>query len=223
MSQNSPRAMTTMQGVDILSKIVQHVDAVGVRAIECLFLADTDGSGAIDREEFNGAVQHMIGKRLPQEETDLAFAVLCLDGDDENINIEQFISFQQRERRTRERQFGTVEQTPADLVARSLLALDGDERDTVIEEMAKKEWLAAIEKQEHGAETFYAEGDGDSDALTKAEQAQKRSAKTLVVSSPPFSVISPWRGSLWWAFAAAGRLSKRRQRPKPTRRTCRRS
>eukprot|EP01050_Picozoa_sp_SAG11_P001234 SAG11_NODE_52_length_19809_cov_14.064231_19_plen_56_part_00 len=40
----SPRARS-VAGDIILTQIMQEVEVRGVRAIECLFMADTDGSG----------------------------------------------------------------------------------------------------------------------------------------------------------------------------------
>ena len=171
-TMNSPRA-ALMVGEEMLIKIVRHVDNTpGVRAIECLFLADTDGSGSIDSEEFNGAVQHM-GLHMRMENSDLAFGVLCLDGKEE-INIEQFISFQQRERRARDK-LCAVPESPESLVARSLLALDDDQRMTVIEEMGRKQWDSAITKVET-ADHFNSDDDETSAAYHEKKAAHERAA-----------------------------------------------
>ena len=172
----SPRAVQ-MQGTEALTKIVKHVEAhPNVHAIECLFLSDTDGSGALDSEEFAGAVQHM-GLDMPVEQTDLAFAVLCLEGKDE-INIEQFISFQQQYRRAREQE--AYSSSAESLVARSLLSLPTNERLTVIEEMGQKAWDQALTKMEN---TAYDSTDADDDAELTLQWS-------LVTDGPPLAQIT---------------------------------
>eukprot|EP01051_Picozoa_sp_SAG22_P025252 SAG22_NODE_7392_length_744_cov_0.956589_1_plen_198_part_10 len=166
----SPRAVQ-MQGTEALTTIVRHVEAhPNVHAIECLFLSDTDGSGALDSEEFAGAVQHM-GLDMPVEQTDIAFAAMCLEGKDE-INIEQFISFQQQFRRARERE--AYSSNAESLVARSLFSLPTNERLTVIEEMGQKAWDQARTKMENAE---YGGADGaDGDEADEVEVARRRAA-----------------------------------------------
>ena len=84
----------------ILRGIFEQIEERNIRAVEVFFTVDTDGSGEVDRMEFEEALQ-LMRIELSIEEMDLAFEELDLDKGG-TIDIDEFMGRMRLEKKWRE-------------------------------------------------------------------------------------------------------------------------
>lgn len=108
-------------GAEILSEIFEWIEFMGgeIKPVEVFFMVDSDGSGAMDEEEFTEALARMGMGSLNQEQVRAAFLSLDEDGGG-SIEIEEFMSRLRREKKWRLRH-AALKLSPK---SRELLAAD---------------------------------------------------------------------------------------------------
>lgn len=129
-------------GGEIVAKIFEQSESGYFRVVEIFFLVDTDGSGELDRNEFEVAID-MMRMKLTAAEIDLAFGELDEDGGG-TIEIEEFMARMRREKKWKkedeehERELDAREQE-----ARLIEGLTGDAKQIAIENAGNSAWNMA--------------------------------------------------------------------------------
>lgn len=129
------------RAAQILRGIFEQIEERNIRAVEVFFTVDTDGSGEVDRMEFEEALQ-LMRIELSIEEMDLAFEELDLDKGG-TIDIDEFMGRMRLEKKWREaREQKKRGVDPDD--DRRIGMLTGDEKLKAIESSGKKQWENAV-------------------------------------------------------------------------------
>ena len=129
-------------GGEIVTKIFENSESGTFRVVEIFFLVDTDGSGELDRNEFEVAID-MMKIQLTPAEIDLAFGELDEDGGG-TIEIEEFMARMRREKKWKkddeehERELDAREQE-----ARLIDGLTGEAKQIAIENAGNSAWNLA--------------------------------------------------------------------------------
>ena len=125
----------------ILRELFENIEKLNIRVVEVFFQVDTDGSGEMDKMEFEEALQ-MMGLTLPIDDMVLAFDELDQDKGG-TIDIEEFMGrmrLEQKWRRAREHKKRGID--PDD--DRRIGMLTGDEKMKAIIEAGGKKWDLAV-------------------------------------------------------------------------------
>ncbi len=129
-------------GGEIVTKIFDICENGAFRIVEVFFLVDTDGSGEMDKNEFEVALD-MMKIRLTPAEIDLAFDELDEDGGG-TIEIEEFMTRMRREKKWRqEDEKHEREVTARQQQARMIEGLTGEAKQLAIENAGKSAWEMA--------------------------------------------------------------------------------
>ena len=177
----------------LLSDLFRRIDAGNFRVVEVFFTVDTDGSGEMDRMEFEDALDYM-NINLPTEDIDLAFQELDEDRGG-TIEIEEFMSRFHREQKWRREDLAEAAQLAEEeeekkevpkkqeKMARLIESLSGDEQKVMIAKAGQSEWqLAALSASlaEWAKKNPDSEQEEDADYLAyQMEEAEARIAEAI--------------------------------------------
>eukprot|EP01043_Picozoa_sp_COSAG02_P037185 COSAG02_NODE_2773_length_8058_cov_8.208820_3_plen_856_part_00 len=126
-------------GGEIVTKIFEKSQTGMFRIVEVFFLVDTDGSGEMDRNEFEVALDMMKFKLAPAD-IDLAFDELDEDGGG-TIEIEEFMARMRREKKWRQEDEEHEHQLNArEEEMRMIEGLTGEAKQLAIESAGKSAW-----------------------------------------------------------------------------------
>ena len=149
---------------ELLADIFSHIEAQNARVVEVFFAVDSDGSGELDRWEFEEALAMMKINLTSQQITaafsgasppiptplrlrvgrDMCFFGAALDEDNGGtIEIEEFMTRMRREKKWRLRKLmqRTSKDNSEDI---RIEALEGEEKAHAIEEAGKAAWEKAV-------------------------------------------------------------------------------
>lgn len=142
LNKRSKSGREITPGGEIVTKIFENSESGDFRIVEIFFLVDTDGSGEMDQQEFEVAIE-MMGLDLTPTEMELAFNELDEDGGG-TIEIEEFMARMRREKKWKredaehEREFNAKEQE-----ARLIEGLSGEAKQVAIENAGASAWEMA--------------------------------------------------------------------------------
>ena len=142
LTKRSVTGRVITPGGEIVTRIFEKSETGNFRIVEIFFLVDTDGSGEMDRQEFEVALE-MMGISLAPEDLDLAFDELDEDKGG-TIEIEEFMARMRREKRWKkedaehERELDAREQE-----ARMIEGLTGEAKQIAIENAGNSAWNMA--------------------------------------------------------------------------------
>ena len=134
----------------LLADMFRHIEENRLRAVELFFTVDMDGSGEMDRVEFETALE-LMGIIMPSSDIDLAFEELDEDSGG-TIEIEEFMARMRREQRWRAEDAAAEAAQDGDAIwdeaverARAIEAMPfGDEKDAAIRAESARAWDAAL-------------------------------------------------------------------------------